>query len=99
MTSIEMVRERLSEIRAVNGKQDIVSAGMVRAVDLRDAEVIIRLAPGALPPASMDVLAQDIQRAVGALDGVQKVRIQIEQTPGQQSAGGRASPYGELGPI
>ncbi len=99
MTSIDQVRERLSEIRPINGKQDIVSSGMVRGVELGEATVIIKLAPGALPAASLDVLANDIRKAVGALEGVATVRVQIEQTPGQQNAAGRPSPYGELGPV
>lgn len=97
--SIDLVRERLSEIRALNSAQDIVAAGLVRGIELGAGSLTIRLAPGGLAGNALDVVIADIRRSLGAFDGVGEVKVVIEQTPGQQRGAPRQSPYGELGPI
>ncbi len=84
MTSIDDVRERLTEIRPPGLNRDIVAAGLVRAVELRDGTVTIRLHPGPLPPPIIEATVADIRRAVGALPGVGAVDVQMERGATEQ---------------
>ena len=77
MSTIDDVRERLTEIRPPGLNRDIVAAGLVRAVDLRDGAVTVQLLPGPLPPPIVEATVADIRRAVGALDGVNSVDVQM----------------------
>ncbi|HVN88160.1 MAG TPA: Mrp/NBP35 family ATP-binding protein [Candidatus Binatia bacterium] len=94
MNVIDAIRERLTEIRPVGARGDIVALGMVHAVDARAGAVTIQLAPGQLPQGVVQATIADIRRAIGALDGVTSVDVRIEAPPQQTQ-----SPYGELGPI
>lgn len=90
MTTIDDVRERLAEIRPVGLKRDIVAAGIVRDVTLRKGEVVVQLEPGPLPPPVVKATLDDIRRAVGALDGVTSVDVQVVHPSG--TAVGDAEP-------
>jgi len=83
MTAVGDVRERLSEIRPPGLNRDIVAAGLVREVDLRDAVVTVRFMPGPLPPPIVDGVVADIRRAVGALPGVDRVEVEVLRGPAE----------------
>jgi ATP-binding protein involved in chromosome partitioning len=83
MATREDVRERLTEIRPPGLNRDIVAAGLVRDVDLRDGVVTVQFVPGPLPPPLVEATVADIRRAVGALDGVTQVDVQLAQGPGE----------------
>jgi ATP-binding protein involved in chromosome partitioning len=95
MTSPESIRERLSEIRPLGSPRNVIDAGMVRAIELGDDSVTIRIAAPELPQQTQNVLIADIRRAVGALGGITQVHVQLEAT----AAPTQRSPYGELGPL
>jgi ATP-binding protein involved in chromosome partitioning len=86
MTSIEDVRERLTEIRPPSLNRDLVAAGMVREVTLRDGVVELQLLPGPLPAPIVEATVADIRRAVGALEGVTDVRVHVQRGPAQEIA-------------
>jgi ATP-binding protein involved in chromosome partitioning len=97
MTTIDDIRERLTEIRAAGFPRDIVALGMVRGIDKQDGVVTIHLQPPAMPPQSLNATLADIRRAVGAMQDVSNVEIRVEQTaPGAAAAPG---PFSELGPL
>lgn len=77
MTTLDTVRERLSEIRPHGLRRDIVSGGLVRDVTLRDGVVAVQLLPGPLPAPILDATVADIRQAVGALPGVTRVDVQL----------------------
>lgn len=77
MTSIDDIRERLTEIRPPGFTQDIVELGAVRAIDRRQGEVVIQLQPPAMPETSLNATVADIRRAVGAFDDVNEVHVRI----------------------
>jgi ATP-binding protein involved in chromosome partitioning len=83
MTSIDDVRERLTEIRPGGLNRDIVAAGLVRDVRLGDGVVAIQLLPGPLPPPIVDATIADIRRAVGALEGVTRVDVELARGPAE----------------
>jgi ATP-binding protein involved in chromosome partitioning len=100
MTTIDDIRERLSEIRPHGAPGNIIALGMVRGVDTQDGTVIIHFAPPAMPPPLLDATIADMRRAVGALDGVRQVEVRITPpsshaghtpTTGSASAGGPAA--------
>jgi len=92
MTTVEDVRERLSEVRPVGSQNDIVAAGLVRGIDLRDGVVTVHLALPPLAPPLADALVAEIRRAVAALPGVTAVQV-----PPVSAAG--ASAFAEQGPL
>ncbi|HVM96444.1 MAG TPA: Mrp/NBP35 family ATP-binding protein [Candidatus Acidoferrales bacterium] len=100
MTTINDIRERLSEVRPPGLQQNIVELGMVRAVDTADGTVIIRLQPPPMPPSSLRATLADIERAVGALPEVRSVDVRVEaagQTVAVTPGGGDG--FKDLGPL
>jgi ATP-binding protein involved in chromosome partitioning len=83
MITVDDVRERLAEIRAHGLPRDIVAAGLVRDVSLRQGAVVVQLQPGPLPAPILDATVADIRRAVGALPGVTGVDVQLLRAPEQ----------------
>jgi ATP-binding protein involved in chromosome partitioning len=77
MIAVADVRERLTEIRPAGLNRDIVAAGLVRDVQLDGGAVVVRLLPGPLPAPIVDATVTDIRRAVGALEGVTQVDVQV----------------------
>ena len=77
MSTIDDVRERLTEVRPAGLNRDIVAAGLVREIGLDHGVVSLQLHPGPLPPPIVEATITDIRRAVGALDGVTRVDVQV----------------------
>src|SRR5262245_36406918 len=93
MTTLDDIRERLSEIRPPGQARDIVTLGLITQLNFDSGRVTLHLQPAELSRQGLEVTIADIRRAVGALDGVSSVDVHV---PG---AHGAASPYGELGPL
>jgi ATP-binding protein involved in chromosome partitioning len=83
MTTIQDVRERLTEVRPAGLNRDIVAAGLVREVKMDAGTVTVQLMPGPLPPPIVDATVADIRRVVGALDGVTRVDVQLARGPAE----------------
>jgi len=83
MSSIDDVRERLTEVRPPGLQRDIVAAGLVRELSFDAGVVRLQLQPGPLPPPIVEATVADIQRAVGALDGVTQVDVQVLRGPAE----------------
>ncbi len=97
MITIDLIRERLTEIRPPGFPRDIVALGMVQGIDLERGTVTIHLSPPTMPPQSLHATLADVRRAVGAMDGVREVNVHVGQTsPTSASAGGA---FAELGPL
>ncbi len=86
--TVQLIRERLAEIRPAGLKRDIVAAGLIREVRLVEQRVHIEMMRGPLPQPVIDATVEEIRRSVGAFDGVSHVDVQIAQA---------AAP--EIGPI
>jgi len=100
MTTIDAVRERLTEIRSPGFSRDLVALGAVRGVDVHDSAVTIHLDPPQMPPHSLTATIADIRRAVGALEGVRDVQVRV--TSGGGSPAGSEAPAAtanEIGPV
>lgn len=91
VVTVELIRERLAEIRPAGLKRDIVAAGLVRAVRWADGVASVELTRGPLPQPILDATIDEIHRAIGAFDGVERVDVQVVEA----AAGGAA----EIGPI
>jgi ATP-binding protein involved in chromosome partitioning len=94
MITVADIRERLAEIRPPGAKGDIASLGAVRNIRLDGGRVRIDLALPGLAAGLVQATVADIRRAVGALEGVTEVAVQLE---GQGAS--TASPFGDLGPL
>jgi ATP-binding protein involved in chromosome partitioning len=86
MTTIELVRERLAEVRPAGLGRDIVSAGLVGQVSIDGDRVVVQMSAGPLPPPVMRATVEDIRRGVGALAGVGSVEVQVAQPGGAAAA-------------
>src|ERR1041385_20424 len=98
MTSVDDIRDRLTEIRALGSPGNIVELGMVHGIDNHDGTITIHLRPPAMPPQSLHAMVADIERAVGALPDVRAVHVHVPPAgaaPGD--AGGDASK--DTGPL
>ncbi len=96
MTKINDIRERLREIRPHGSTQNIVDAGMVKHIDFNGGHVTVFVSATKMPAHTQKVLRNDIEWAVGALEGVRTVRTEIED-PSQRAA--NRSPLGSQGPL
>jgi len=94
MITLEDIRERLAEIRLPGESRDIMALGMVTQLGFDQGRVTVHVQAGNLPQPLVNATAADIRRAVGALEGVADVDVQVI---GSQPQG--ASPFGELGPL
>jgi ATP-binding protein involved in chromosome partitioning len=90
--TIEDVRERLAEIRPPGLQQDIMRAGMVREVRLEGDRVSVDLFGGPLPAAVLRATVAEIEKAIGAFDGISSVDVRVVDPPAQ-------NPAGEVGPL
>ncbi|MFN8625385.1 MAG: Mrp/NBP35 family ATP-binding protein [Candidatus Binatia bacterium] len=107
MTTIDDIRERLSEIRPLGFPHDVVAARMVRGIHHQDGVVAIVLEPPALAPPILSAMVADIRRAVGALDGVKEVNVELGRgapptggaRPGQPAAVEEPGPLPGIGDI
>src|SRR5262245_15260108 len=98
VTSIDDIRERLTEIRPPGLAQDILALGMVRAIDIDDGAVTLQIEPPAtLAAPLLSATVADIRRAVGALQGVRAVHV---HTVAPRTQGGApAEAFTEVGPL
>jgi len=87
MTSIDDIRERLTEIRPHGAPDNIMALGLVHGVDAQDGTVVIHFAPPAMPPQLLNATIADIRRAVGALDGVRAVEVKLTSAVAQPPGG------------
>jgi ATP-binding protein involved in chromosome partitioning len=111
MTTIDDIRDRLTEIRSPGFPHDVIAAGMVRGIDSQDGTVTIQLEPPPMPPPSLNATVADIRRAVRAMEGVREVTVQVAQAghaavhahgagPGGTGANAsQAGPFNEIGPL
>lgn len=89
--TVDLIRERLTEIRPAGLRRDIVAAGMVRDVRLDGGRASIELVRGPLPQPILDATLDEIRRSIGAFDGIDRVDVQVVE------AGGPGAE--EIGPI
>jgi ATP-binding protein involved in chromosome partitioning len=105
MTTLDDIRERLSEVLPPGLGRDIVALGMVEAINNRDGHVAIDLRPPAMPQTSLNATVADIRRAVGALPGIEDVEVRIatpsdqHQTPAHAGGGQASSTMTEMVPL
>ncbi len=87
--TVDLIRERLTEVRPAGLKRDIVAAGMVRDVRLEDGRVAIEMLRGPLPQPILDATVEEIRRSIGAFEGVVAVAVQVvdPQTAAAQEIG------------
>ena len=93
MTTVDDIRERLGEVRPVGGRSDIVTAGLVRGIDLRNGRVTVHLTAPPMAAQLTSALVADIRRAVAALPDVTAVEVQTVP------AGPEGTPFAEQGPL
>jgi ATP-binding protein involved in chromosome partitioning len=77
MTTIEDIRERLSEIRPPGAPSSIIELNLIRGLRFEAGRVSVDFQPPALPQGMVEALVADIRRAVGALQGVSEVEVRL----------------------
>jgi len=89
----ESIKAALKTVKFPGFSRDIISFGLVRDVDLKDGEALISVEITTADPKIPEQIAADIKSVVGALDGIQdvKVRMEISQPNNQPSPTGGAN--------
>ena len=88
--SEDRIKEALKAVKYPGFSRDIVSFGLVKAIDLRDGDVIVQLALATNDPTIPQTIKNEAESALRNLEGVRaaKVRIDIQAPPaGSGSAG------------
>ncbi len=88
--TVDLIRERLAEVRPAGLRRDIVAAGMVRDVRLEGSRVHIAMLRGPLPEPVLKATLEEIRKSVGAFDGVDSVEVEVAEATGAPQ---------EVGPI
>lgn len=73
----------LKDIQDPQLKRDLVSLGMVKEVHTERNTAYVRLETAAPLGKVQDVLKEEIQRKVGALEGLEEVEVQFTRAPGR----------------
>lgn len=92
------IREKLKAVKYPGFSRDIVSFGIVKEIDIDDTRVQVRLA---IVTDSREValeIVQDVERVMGAIEGLPPLDLVVEKPQQSQAAGGAAAGAGERGP-
>lgn len=95
MVTEEQILEALKKVMDPELKQSLVDLGMVRKVEIRDAEVNITLALTTLACPLKDDIVQDTESAVKRLDGVKSVQVHLEEMTDEERARALGSEHSE----
>lgn len=92
MADKEQINLALKEVKFPGFSRDIVSFGLVREVELTDGNAQIGIEITTADPTIPERIAADIKSAVGALEGVNDVKVRMEITqPKQQPSPGEGN--------
>lgn len=89
----ENIKAALKTVKFPGFSRDIVSFGLVREIENNDGDVLIGVEVTTGDQKVPETIAADIKKAVGALDGINEVKVRMEisqpkQQPGAPAAGG-----------
>ena len=74
----ESIKAALKTVKFPGFSRDIISFGLVREVELKDGEAMIGIEITTADTKIPEQIAADIKSAVGALDGIQDVKVRME---------------------
>lgn len=98
MADNKQIQETLKTVKFPGFSRDIVSFGLVREVNLEGATAQVGIEVTTADSSVPEKIAADIKQAVGALDGIEEVKVRMEiNEPNQQpkpGAGGASGPAG-----
>jgi ATP-binding protein involved in chromosome partitioning len=88
MVSEQSVLAALRTIKDPEAQQDIVSLGLVRDLEISDAEVTLTLAFTSQPPATKVSMHSAASKLIGQLPGVSRVQVKMGGGPTRPAAAG-----------
>ncbi len=86
MASKEQILEALKQVKYPGFSRDIVSFGLVKEVAVQGADVTLHLEVTTGDARIVEHLKQEIEKALGALDGIASVEIDLKVTAPVQAA-------------
>ncbi|MGB0184208.1 MAG: Mrp/NBP35 family ATP-binding protein [Opitutales bacterium] len=87
----ETIQAQLKTVKYPGFSRDIVSFGLVRDIQIKDANVHVTVELTTADPAIPEKIAADIKATLGAVEGCDAVKVQMEVNAPKQSA----SPKGQ----
>src|SRR5579862_7475207 len=88
----EAIRERLAAVKYPGFNRDIVSFGLVKAIDIHGADVAVRMALATSDPEVPKAIKEQSEAALGGLPGVGSIRVVLDiQAPAQAAGVGAVS--------
>ena len=93
----EQIKAALSTVKYPGFSRDIVSFGLVRNISEKEGAVIVEIELTAGDTAVPDKIRHGVEEAIGAIDGVRSVEVDLtvnapKQTPRPAGPGGESSP-------
>jgi phenylacetate-CoA oxygenase PaaJ subunit len=79
--SSDIVWQKLSQVLDPEMPISIVDMGMVYGVEVRDSVVEVRMTFTAIACPAMDMIIDDVKKAVGELPGVSDVEVDVVWNP------------------
>ena len=88
----DLVRERLAAVKYPGFSRDIVSFGLVKAIQVNGSSVDVRMALATSDPAVPKAIKEESESALRAIPGVAQIRVSIDiQAPAQAAGVGAVS--------
>ena len=90
----DAILAKLKTIKTPDGKQDLVSAGMVSEIFIKDGSVMFSINVDADAAKAMEPIRQQVEREVLSMDGVEKAMVALtaERQPGSAAPSKAAKP-------
>ncbi|MBU0507496.1 Mrp/NBP35 family ATP-binding protein [bacterium] len=80
MPTQAQILDILKTVRFPNLSRDIVSFGLVKGIEIEDGAVRIAIKVASRDPSIPDLIKQDVIKAVGQLDGIRDIHIDMQWT-------------------
>ncbi len=93
MITDESVKNALRTVKYPGYSRDIVSFGLIKAININDGAVHVMVEFTAGTPEIFEQVRAETERAVKALAGVKQVLVEVKAPTGAQAAAGAANPW------
>lgn len=97
MANTEQIKTALKSVKFPGFSRDIVSFGLIREIEQKDAQVQIGIEITTADSTIPERIASEVKQAVGALDGIDEVKVRMEISQPKQHPSPAGSPASKPG--
>ena len=88
MTSADEIRELLKQVRYPGFSRDIVSFGLVKAVEVQGADVTVRIEVATKDSRVPQTIFQECHAVLERIEGIANAKVDIDVKDAPEAAGG-----------